>query len=159
MILATETFEDSIPITQKIFLPRSVLVAGIRTHFLKVGILIDGTLSLLVKVDGVSVTSLSKTFNEINALGANWHGMLSWEFNSPVNIKRNPLSSSAVIEFIFTISSHTDSDSIYTALVHSPDPATAIVHQESGAYFPTYGQDQSQDIWNNPFELELYVST
>jgi hypothetical protein len=75
MILATNSLDNNSPISQKIYLSRSTMIAGFRSHFLKVGSLTDGLLTLDVKVDGVLVTSLTKTYSVMNALGSNWLGV------------------------------------------------------------------------------------
>jgi hypothetical protein len=56
------------------------------------------------------------------------------------------------------MTSHTNSPSVLTALVKSSNPVNELIHNEAEFYFPDYGTDAAQDVWNNPYGLELYVA-
>ena len=156
-ILATEQLSNNVPVTQTIYFSNNKVVDGVRVHLLKTGTLVNGTLTLNLKVNGVTETTVTRTYTEINMLGTHWHGMLSLEFDAPLVIRKSPTLETNELTLEFILSGHTDSGSIFIALVHSSDVVTDLVHDEGADYFPTYGDDAGIDVWNNPYEIELYT--
>lgn len=156
-ILAVNSLQDSIAVTQTIYTSRNITVDGIRVHMLKLGVLTDGTITLLVKVNGTTVKTLTKSYTEFNTLGTEWHGMKSWAFDNPLIIKRLPTLTENTIEFVLTISSHTDSDTVFLSIVKSSDVVGTIRHIPAGSYYATYGADSAEDVYNNPYDIELYT--
>ena len=157
MILATRPFYNNEPITQSIYITNNKIIDGVRFHLLKVGNLTDGVLTLDIKVNGSTVASKSRSYIDLNTLGINWHGLASFELQNPCNVKIDPLQSELKIDFTFTLSSYTNSDTLYLALVHETNPITDLRHDVSASYYPTYGEDAGIDVWNNPYGLELYT--
>jgi len=156
-ILATRQFNNNEPISHKIYITRNTTIAGARVHLLKVGSISGAIITMDVKVNGSIIASKVRSNADLNALGTYWHGLLSFELQSPCNVKIDPLNSELLVEFIFTVSSYTNSNTNYLALVHETNPTTPLRHDVSASYYPTYGVSDATDVWNNPYGFELYT--
>lgn len=157
MELAINTLENNSPVTQKLFLNKTASILGVRIHLLKVGVLTDGKLQLRIKINSSTVLEIEKNFTELNQLGNYWHGLFAFPLASPLPINVLPKNGSTLIELEFKMFDHTNSNSNYVALVHSADPTTKIKHNETLDYYSSYGTSPSNDIWNNPYGIEVYT--
>jgi len=155
-ILAINTLENNVAIIQNIYLTKDQDIIGIRVKLLKVGTLTNGTITMIIK-DGSNVLSIvSKSYIDFNSLGSNWYGFYSFLLDNILPISKNSEDTNLKLSFEFKITSHTNSDSNYLALVHEEFPTTELHHLTDQLYYPTYGDDKNADVWNNPYGIEVY---
>lgn len=155
-ILAVKQLQNAVAITQTIYITNNRDLLGCRMHILKAGTLVDGTVTVTFTANSEVIKTITKSYTDFNSLGANWHGMFALDFTTPIPVRINPSVGNLPITITITITGHTDSDTNYLGLVHEDYPTTTLVHDTGASYYPTYGNDHSQDVWNNPFGIEVY---
>lgn len=153
--LAVKVLTNDESVTQKVHIKRLNPLIGLRTHFVKKGILPNGLLTLNVKNGSTVLYTMSHDYAYLNTLGTNWHGMLGFAFNSPLSLSFDGYEYPLTFEFV--MSGHTNSDSIYCGLIHETDNTQTLVHDIAADYYADYGIEPSFDIWCNPFRIEIFT--
>lgn len=151
--LATHLLDTTI--TQPIRILSSKVIVGIRINLMKVGVLTNGQLTLNVKYLGNIIKTVAIDYTDLNLLGNYWHGMKAFEFDAPLSIKKLSTSSELVLNLEFSTTC-TQTNDIYLGLIHEPHPNN-VHHLTGEPYYPTYGNDSSRDVWNNPYSVDVVI--
>jgi hypothetical protein len=155
---ATRNMSNNENIPFKIWFKDNRDFIGLRLHIVKVGVLTDGLLTINVTANSQTIATVTKTYQDINLLGTNWHGMLSLPFSAPVPIRIDPTIGQLEVTITATMSSHTDNSTKFIAIVHESDLTVPLVHIPANPYYPTYGSDPASDVWHNSFGMEIYTA-
>lgn len=149
--LAIHSLDETV--TQRIHITKPKIILGFKVNLIKVGLLTDGNLILRLKHSGGTFGTVTIPYTELNLLGTNWHGQKAFQFDAPINI--NLLYDIDTFYLDVEISTTcTQTKYIYLGLIHEPHPVN-INHLTDQPYYPTYGNDPTIDVWNNPYTIDM----
>jgi hypothetical protein len=152
--LAIEQLENEVSIEQKFKVTRSMNLEAVRLNMCKVGNLLNGTITVQILNNEILLGQMVSSCSELNTVGTNFHGMISFFSDSPIAIRKSPSKELLELTLRVTLSEHTDSDEAYLGLIRNPDPATPTYNPENNPN----PSDPAIDVWYLPFGLELYTN-
>lgn len=161
--LVVQDMDNNTEIDLEIRIYRSMYLKNTRVHLFKQGTLTDGVLDLDIYDGATLVGTKQITYTQINTIpGSYFHGWVSFEFDEPIFLSKDPTSTFKEYIFKFTLSGHTDDDDIYLGLCRDYEKYvrnTVAEYRNAPLYGIETGDGLTALANNHPIAVELYTQS